>query len=925
MTDDQKTQVYGSSDDLDKTTAYRSEPSSPKPEDRSKPEPKAEKPQDKTKTHDLGTGDKVELNLKEYEITDIISGDDVSGEAVVYRIKDSENDKLVLKLYYQFENPADEPRSEPLSRIRKMMSENVLKLHDFGTGANKYKGKFCFEINDYAEGGDLLSVPDIKRKYTPDFLEGCVIPALLNGIKTFHEHQIYHCDIKPQNIYYLDQAQTKLVLADYGSAKTFSEDTEKELVKTAMVKGTDFYLAPEQARGVISSENDYYSLGMTLLHLLYPEKLTSDNLNKIIERQFAGKPIIDYSPEFERLNRLIAGLTLQDRNDRWGKEEVERWLKGEEVEVDYPSDRGVIPIKIGKKNIRTVEELMNYIGETNNWHAILIEDPQGCSMLLTWLASLQDLPRKKIFDKMIEYYREDGPQYVKEAIVRYFNPEKPVELAGKSFDFYGEAPFKEVSDQVIEYLDDVWKSTDIEELKFSLFQLEFALGQLMESVGGNVRAVIRAFLDKMGAAFNTALKMDFSDRQAVLYAETTDVRIVRLLYAFNPERGVKVDKDAEIKDVEAVGLFFAKNEAKFNDPKIKIELNQFLAERKQSRLAELNYKSFLIKLFEKQAKDDLELRKIQVTSGSRRGNIRIEYRLGKSLTEYFADQGIDKEITQWGIRTEVVTVKGVSDFFEAIKNKHKLEENQFDRQVRDKLSDRLKDEKHAYRAQKMKANYTEVAEGFGNFFLFTFKSIVFLLPVFMMLLIYLATVKNDQTVINILNMITPFKLSFTVNFESLKDFSLYGMHYLIAISLLPTFVMSFFEDLEATSGAKGILINLIAFLAAAPFLIIVLIYLMLLVWSWIGPWLSGAGGEPAKLSPDILTQILYYFPGILLVLVHTAASFAIRQQFRFIPFLLSIGIYLYFYMQISGFKLPGVEEVIQKGKETVKTIEEENK
>ena len=41
---------------------------------------------------------------------------------------------------------------------------------DFGTGINKYKGKYCYEILNFAEGFDLLSVESLKGKYSFDFI-----------------------------------------------------------------------------------------------------------------------------------------------------------------------------------------------------------------------------------------------------------------------------------------------------------------------------------------------------------------------------------------------------------------------------------------------------------------------------------------------------------------------------------------------------------------------------------------------------------------------------------------------------------------------------------------------------------------------------------------------------------------------------------
>ena len=51
---------------------------------------------DKTVAHNLGVGDAIELNDKEYKITDIISGDDLTGEAVIYKIMDSQGKVLPI-------------------------------------------------------------------------------------------------------------------------------------------------------------------------------------------------------------------------------------------------------------------------------------------------------------------------------------------------------------------------------------------------------------------------------------------------------------------------------------------------------------------------------------------------------------------------------------------------------------------------------------------------------------------------------------------------------------------------------------------------------------------------------------------------------------------------------------------------------------
>ncbi|MCK5229662.1 MAG: protein kinase, partial [Desulfobulbaceae bacterium] len=352
----------------------------------------------------------IELNGKEYKITSIISGEQQSLEAVIYKITHASGKDYALKLYYKFTNPKDEPNPEALARIKAINDPDILKLHDFGTDHSKYWNKFCFEVCDFAEGSNLISVHEIRKKYTIEFLESNVVPEIFKGIRTLHDYKIYHCDLKPENIYYLDKEQTDLIIGDYGSAKTFEETSEKQLTHTSTTKGTSFYLAPEQPRGIVSEKNDYYSFGMILVHLLYPELVNRDSLHKIIERQFAKKPIIDFNPEYRRINDLIAGLTLYDISSRWGENEVKTWLRGEDVEVKYTSqvDVQVQPIRLGKATIKSVENLFGYIESSSDWHENLIEDNEGYGLLLRWVSDIQDLDRKKVFDKMVRNYQQDG-------------------------------------------------------------------------------------------------------------------------------------------------------------------------------------------------------------------------------------------------------------------------------------------------------------------------------------------------------------------------------------------------------------------------------------------------------------------------------------------------------------------------------------
>ncbi|MCD4794508.1 MAG: SUMF1/EgtB/PvdO family nonheme iron enzyme [Bacteroidales bacterium] len=449
----------------------------------------------KETVHNIKAGDNIILNNKEYKILEIIS--ESTGEAVIYKIENKKKNILVLKLYYEFHDPENEPNTEALSRIKNIEDVDILNLIDYGTGINKYKGKYCFEISDFAYGHDLMFIDNFKEKYSPDFIIKEVISQIFLGIQRLHENKIYHCDLKPQNIFFLDKEQTEIVIGDYGSAKTFEFDAEKQSRKTTTVKGTDFYLPPEQARGFISEKNDYYSFGMILLHLFYPEEILLNvnepkslshlKLKQIIERQFESKPIIDFNPKFKRINSLIEGLTLEDFNLRWGKEQVKKWIKGEQINViyknsaQYPSNAEIKALIFGEYTINTVYDIRDYILNDPDWYVDLIEDKDNRADFTEWFLKLYggNKSKRSEFNRIVKNYSQDGVDFVAEAIIRFFIPEHPVILGVKTFDFYNSPDLKKTVALTFSHLiHDLWKSSSDNDIKLYFFRFEFALWQL---------------------------------------------------------------------------------------------------------------------------------------------------------------------------------------------------------------------------------------------------------------------------------------------------------------------------------------------------------------------------------------------------------------------------------------------------------------
>ncbi len=648
--DKNKTETYGNSENQ-KTTAYNSK------QEETAAYTDLKNKEFKSRTHGIGVGDKLILKNNEFTITGIIS--EGTGEAVIYKVENGNKQTFALKLYFEFSNFKEEPNFETLKRIKDVTDPDILKLHDFGVAADKYQGKYCYEISDFAEGGDLFAVANFKEKYTKDFIEKSIVPEILNGIRKLHEFKIYHCDLKPSNIFFKDSNQTDLLIGDYGSAKAYDLETEKEVRKSSTVKGTDAYLPPEQARGIISEKNDYYSFGVILLHLLYPEQLSSENntrqvdkrkFEKIVERQYNSQPVVDLNPAYKRLNNLIEGLTLINHINRFGKNEVEKWLNGEDVEVKYKATEtsSVQAVKLGYATIKTDTDFINVLETQTNWYDDLIEDPDTFSTVKNWMDSYRDIPTRKVFDSMIKFYQPLGKDYVKEALLRYFDPEREIRIDMNAFNFFTSNNIKKDVEAYIAKLDDIWNITSIDKLRYYIFQLEFSLRQLKKSASGESAILVGSLIDKVYSVFGLVQKPfdDFKTEIQTKINSKDEAATFRLLsnlfYTFNADRTFKDSKNVAVKTIDALGLFYVQNESSFTDKYLKIEKEKFLQKLNKNDLNALDYKQFIFEVFKDKAEAQVEL--VNLTFDKHR-DYKVNYKFYKSLNTFLSQNKISTDFT----------------------------------------------------------------------------------------------------------------------------------------------------------------------------------------------------------------------------------------------------------------------------------------
>lgn len=159
-------------------------------------------------------------------------------------------------------------------------------------------------INNNMNNNDII----VKLNY---FLE------ILYGIQYLHSLKIIHRDIKPTNIYMLNNV---IKIGDFGLSTTNINNQEELLMSNDI--GTDFYNAPEIDTGIYNQKIDIYSCGKIFLELLiiastYCEKYTI--IKKIIhnnENNLSNEKYID-----DKYNDIVKKSLIKNVEQRYNIDE----------------------------------------------------------------------------------------------------------------------------------------------------------------------------------------------------------------------------------------------------------------------------------------------------------------------------------------------------------------------------------------------------------------------------------------------------------------------------------------------------------------------------------------------------------------------------------------------------------------------------
>ena len=167
------------------------------------------------------------------------------------------------------------------------------------------------ELRAYFDRNDRFPIPEAVR----------IMTQILAALDVAHRNGVVHRDIKPGNIYIVDDGNVKV--ADFGIARIESSN----LTQAGMALGTPPYMSPEQFLGdTLDGRSDLFSAGVILYQFLTGERpFTGNQAATIMHSVLQVDP-----PEPSRLNAQVPPAFDAVLRKALAKRRDERYATGRE-------------------------------------------------------------------------------------------------------------------------------------------------------------------------------------------------------------------------------------------------------------------------------------------------------------------------------------------------------------------------------------------------------------------------------------------------------------------------------------------------------------------------------------------------------------------------------------------------------------------
>ncbi|RMG44532.1 MAG: serine/threonine protein kinase [Candidatus Dadabacteria bacterium] len=197
-----------------------------------------------------------------------VLGEGAAGVVYLVRDRQRNGEKVALKVLTRseaFDENTLERFKRELNACQKINHPNIVRAYELV----KIEGALAFSM-EYVEGQDLGKVFK-KRKLAPHEIDH-IFDQLLEALKELHQNNIYHRDLKLENVLIGKDGVVKL--SDLGLMK--HEDLQS-LTKSGILLGTAQYMPPEYIKYCeYDARSDLYAVGVMLYEVVTGKRRLAD-------------------------------------------------------------------------------------------------------------------------------------------------------------------------------------------------------------------------------------------------------------------------------------------------------------------------------------------------------------------------------------------------------------------------------------------------------------------------------------------------------------------------------------------------------------------------------------------------------------------------------------------------------------------------
>jgi serine/threonine protein kinase len=205
-------------------------------------------------------------NFGDYEILSEVGR---GGMGIVYKARRRSDGEIVAIKQLVLSNVGKEKIQEFRDRFKReaataqrLKHPNIVTVFDVEIDADNY-----FYVMEFLEGNSLRRHLEINGGRISVLEFSRILTQVVEGLSFAHTMNVVHRDVKPDNIFILDNGTVKVT--DFGIARV-ADFEDAHLTKTGVMMGTLAYVSPEQLQDAknVDHRADIFSLGVVTYEAL---------------------------------------------------------------------------------------------------------------------------------------------------------------------------------------------------------------------------------------------------------------------------------------------------------------------------------------------------------------------------------------------------------------------------------------------------------------------------------------------------------------------------------------------------------------------------------------------------------------------------------------------------------------------------------